>query len=122
MSDLRAPVLTGWSFGDVLTQFTWHKLRRLMMRSESSLQSSRVNTMTSALTTPVLKPTAVRNVLNVVLGDILFKAWYPSFYSEELVGREVERLFVCQWCFKYSKEILPFLAHVVGSDLGRVLG
>ena len=59
------------------------------------------------------KPIAVRNVKNVVLGDTLFKTWYPSFYPKELVGREVDRLYVCQWCFKYSKEPMPFLAHVV---------
>ncbi|EOD45984.1 moz sas family protein [Neofusicoccum parvum] len=51
------------------------------------------------------------NVLNVVLGDLLVKPWYPSFYPEELVGRRVERLYVCQWCFKYSKELIPFLGH-----------
>ncbi|MCJ1411752.1 hypothetical protein MMC19_005844 [Ptychographa xylographoides] len=59
------------------------------------------------------KPPAksTRNVLNVVLGDTLFKTWYPSFYPEEVVGRDVERLYICQWCFKYSKELMPFLAH-----------
>lgn len=57
------------------------------------------------------------NVLNVVLGDLLVKPWYPSFYPEELVGRRVERLYVCQWCFKYSKELIPFLGHTV--SVGR---
>ncbi|KAK8242541.1 acyl-CoA N-acyltransferase [Phyllosticta capitalensis] len=51
------------------------------------------------------------NVINVVLGDLLIKPWYPSFYPEELVGRKIERLYVCQWCFKYSKELIPFLGH-----------
>ena len=53
------------------------------------------------------------NVRNVVLGDILFKTWYPSFYPEELVSREVDRLHVCQWCFKYTPEIMKFSAHCV---------
>ncbi|KAK7727434.1 SAS complex subunit [Botryosphaeria dothidea] len=58
------------------------------------------------------RPAAMEpNVLNVVLGDLLVKPWYPSFYPEELVGRRVERLYVCQWCFKYSKELIPFLGH-----------
>lgn len=61
----------------------------------------------------VPKPIADRNVQNVVLGDILFKTWYPSFYPEEIVGREVEILYICQWCFKYSKELIPFVAHAV---------
>ncbi|KAH8724399.1 histone acetyltransferase MYST2 [Phaeosphaeriaceae sp. PMI808] len=52
------------------------------------------------------------NVLEVVFGSLLIKPWYPSFYPEELVGRKVERLYVCQWCFKYSKELMPFLAHL----------
>jgi len=72
----------------------------------------------STLTSPIAaqlngeKP-ADLNVRNVVLGDILFKTWYPSFYPEELVGREAERLHVCQWCFKYTKELIPYLAHIV---------
>ncbi|CAF9907434.1 MAG: hypothetical protein ALECFALPRED_003327 [Alectoria fallacina] len=71
---------------------------------------------TNALASPLAthrnkeKP-ADLNVRNVVLGDILFKTWYPSFYPEELVGRELERLFVCQLCFKYSKDLMPYLAH-----------
>ena len=79
--------------------------------------SSTTNALASHLTSP--KPNRNRekpadlNVRNVVLGDILFKAWYPSFYPEELVGRQLERLYVCPWCFKYSKELMPYLAHIV---------
>lgn len=58
------------------------------------------------------KPSTDPNVLEVVFGSLLIKPWYPSFYPEELVGRKVERLMVCQWCFKYSKEVLPFLGHL----------
>lgn len=61
---------------------------------------------------PPLKAVADRNVRYVVLGDFLFKAWYPSYYPEELVGKEVDKLYVCQWCFKYTKDIIPFLGHV----------
>ena len=57
------------------------------------------------------------NVLEVVFGSLLIKPWYPSFYPEELVGRRVERLYVCQWCFKYSKELMAFLGHLVGFSL-----
>ncbi|KAF2635809.1 hypothetical protein P280DRAFT_410882 [Massarina eburnea CBS 473.64] len=57
------------------------------------------------------KPPVDPNVLEVVLGPLLIKPWYPSFYPEELVGRRVERLHVCEWCFKYTKELLPFLGH-----------
>ncbi|KAI9676846.1 MAG: hypothetical protein M1817_006685 [Caeruleum heppii] len=56
-----------------------------------------------------------RNILRVVLGDLLFDTWYESFYPEELVNggkHEVERLYVCRWCFKYSKELMPYMAHV----------
>ncbi|KAI4125400.1 MAG: hypothetical protein LQ338_004262 [Usnochroma carphineum] len=51
------------------------------------------------------------NVQQVVLGDIIFKTWYPSYYPEELVGRDIDRLYVCQWCFKYCRDVVPFLAH-----------
>ncbi|KAL9613766.1 MAG: hypothetical protein Q9167_001711 [Letrouitia subvulpina] len=41
-----------------------------------------------------LSKTADLNVKHVILGDILFETWYPSFYPEELVGRELERLYL----------------------------
>ena len=66
----------------------------------------------SVQTSPA-KAAANKRIHNVVLGDILFRAWYPSYYPDELVGKEVERLYICQWCFKYSKEILPYIGHVV---------
>lgn len=71
--------------------------------------------LSSAQTPP--KPIADLNVQHVVLGELLFKTWYPSLYPEEIVGRELERLYVCQWCFKYSKELITFLAHTVRDRL-----
>ncbi len=61
------------------------------------------------------KRAATPNVLEVVFGSLLIKPWYPSFYPEELVGRKVERLYVCQWCFKYSKELTGFIKHMVSA-------
>ncbi|KAI9816606.1 MAG: hypothetical protein M1827_001739 [Pycnora praestabilis] len=58
------------------------------------------------------KNAADRNIAHVVLGDLCFPTWYHSFYPEELVGRQTDRLYVCRWCFKYSKELMPYLAHV----------
>ncbi|KAF2687802.1 hypothetical protein K458DRAFT_294644 [Lentithecium fluviatile CBS 122367] len=58
------------------------------------------------------KPPPGPNVTEVVFGSLLIKPWYPSFYPEELVGRKIERLYVCQWCFKYAKELVPFLGHL----------
>lgn len=63
-------------------------------------------------TTPKKSPTEP-NVLNVVLGNLQIKPWYPSFYPEDLVGRKAERLYVCESCFRYSKELMPYLAHRV---------
>ncbi|OAG15160.1 hypothetical protein CC77DRAFT_947391 [Alternaria alternata] len=76
-----------------------------------------VASMTSTPSAPALKPSqkplSGPNVLEVVFGSLLIQPWYPSFYPEELVGRRVERLYVCQWCFKYSKELLGFIGHLV---------
>ncbi|KAF2258105.1 hypothetical protein CC78DRAFT_479640 [Lojkania enalia] len=58
------------------------------------------------------KPSADPNVLEVVFGSLLIKPWYPSFYPEELVGRTVQRLYVCHLCFKYGKELMGFLGHL----------
>ncbi|KZF21786.1 hypothetical protein L228DRAFT_261915 [Xylona heveae TC161] len=57
------------------------------------------------------------NIRNVVLGDLLFRTWYPSFYPDDLVGRDLERLYVCRWCFKYSRELIPFLRHLKACDM-----
>ncbi|KAI8939000.1 hypothetical protein NX059_004844 [Plenodomus lindquistii] len=61
---------------------------------------------------PTQKPPTGPNVLEVVFGSLLIKPWYPSFYPEDLVGRRVERLYVCQWCFRYTKELVGFLGHL----------
>lgn len=55
------------------------------------------------------------SIQHVALGDVLFKTWYPSYYPEGLVGRELDRLYVCQWCFKYCPDLVPYLAHRVTS-------
>lgn len=60
----------------------------------------------------VVRKQAEPNVLHVVLGNLLIKPWYPSFYPEDLVGSRTERLYVCQWCFRYSRELMPYLAHM----------
>lgn len=76
--------------------------------------------------TPGASASALRNIKNVVLGDTLFQTWYPSFYPEELVGKTADRLYVCRWCFKYSKEAEPYVAHtkvceLKGDKLGRAV-
>lgn len=54
------------------------------------------------------------NVANVVLGNLHIKPWYPSFYPEDLGGgRKTDWLYVCQWCFKYTSEIMKYSAHCV---------
>jgi hypothetical protein len=56
----------------------------------------------------------VLNVHDVVLGSLIIKPWFSSEgYPEELVGKNVDRLYVCQWCFKYTKELVGFLRHLV---------
>lgn len=57
------------------------------------------------------------NVLSVVLGNLLIKPWYPSFYPQELVGSKIDRLYICQWCFRYSKELMPFVSHTRACQL-----
>ncbi|CZT14223.1 related to histone acetyltransferase (MysT1) [Ramularia collo-cygni] len=55
---------------------------------------------------------AAPNVTNVVLGNLHIKPWYPSFYPEDLIGgRKADWLYVCQWCFKYTPEIMKYCAH-----------
>ena len=68
--------------------------------------------LSKARSTSPLRATNL-SIQHVALGDVLFKTWYPSYYPEGLVGRELDRLYVCQWCFKYCPDLVPFLAHRV---------
>jgi hypothetical protein len=63
--------------------------------------------------TSTSKPAMEPNVKEVVLGNLWINTWYPSFYSEELVGKVLDRLYVCQWCFKYTKNLVPYIDHTV---------
>ena len=60
------------------------------------------------------RPPMQPNVANAVLGNLHIKPWYPSFYPEDLRGgRKTDWLYVCQWCFKYTHEIMKYSAHCV---------
>lgn len=86
---------------------------------------------------PPLTPRADRNIDKVVLGNICFKTWYPSYYNKEVLGDAsgnvgahnhgggakmgggkkdkealLDRLYVCPSCFKYSKELVSWTGHV----------
>jgi len=102
-----------------------------------SASARRMSVTPSVASTATTKPsTAERNIDNVVLGDMMFRAWYPSYHVKEIVGKEVvegkkemlERLYVCNHCFKYSKELMNWLVHVracerrFGGALGVVPG
>lgn len=93
-------------------------------RKMPTATARRAVSLTPSLSSSTSKPSAAavptleRNVDNVVLGDILFRAWYPSRHVKEIVGREVveekemlERLYVCKHCFKYSKELMGWVGH-----------
>ena len=77
-------------------------------RAAANAATGKVNAATVAA---VASP--LRNVQAVVLGDTLFRTWYPSFYPEELVAPETDRLHVCRWCFKYAADLERYLGHTV---------
>ncbi|KAK5995544.1 Males-absent on the first protein [Cladobotryum mycophilum] len=83
-----------------------------------------------------------RNIDKVVLGNLCFRTWYPSYYGKEVLGDTsgnakggskdgakdtggkaqskkdkehqpmLERLYVCPSCFKYAKELVAWWGHV----------
>ncbi|TKA30438.1 hypothetical protein B0A50_02665 [Salinomyces thailandicus] len=83
--------------------------------------STMAATMSSVSSATVLSPNRTPNrppasmqgtVANLFLGNLYVKPWYPSFYPEELVGgRKTDALYVCQWCFRYTPEIMKYSAH-----------
>lgn len=61
---------------------------------------------------PSKSPTGSNSTVNhVVLGDLLFRTWYPSIYPEDLVAKDTDRLYVCRWCFRYSSDVAAFVRH-----------
>lgn len=89
---------------------------------------------------PPPTPRSDRNIDKVVLGNISFKSWYPSYYGKDVLGDPsgnnvegggkngakvggkvgggkkapymLERLYVCPYCFKYAKDLTPWWTHV----------
>ena len=53
------------------------------------------------------------NVRSIVFGKCLLKPSYPSLYREEVVGKVVERLYVCPACFRYTNYLMSHLGHMV---------
>ena len=63
---------------------------------------------------PVKSPKRLKpDIHYVVFGNVLFPTWYLSFYPDALVGKELDRLHVCQWCFKYTDDQARYLSHTV---------
>ncbi|KAL4818034.1 acyl-CoA N-acyltransferase [Aspergillus spinulosporus] len=52
-----------------------------------------------------------RNAQHVVLGNLRFQTWYQSIYPEDLVSKDTDTLYVCQWCFRYSCDIKKYASH-----------
>lgn len=78
-------------------------------RSTPSRRPSKKSTIISA------NPYSL-NVLNAILGDRIITPYYPSLYREEFIGTEtLERLWVCEKCFKYGVDGGKVWAHRVGS-------
>lgn len=100
---------------------------------------SKAPPQTSPDTTKNPAQTTDRNIDKVVLGDICFRTWYPSYYNKDVLGDAprpaggpaagggsgkapkkaerdaspvLDRLYVCPRCFKYSKELVTWLEHV----------
>lgn len=54
------------------------------------------------------------NVEEVILGDRIVSPSFASLYREELVGTEtIRRLYVCEGCFKYTKDAVAYVGHRV---------
>lgn len=128
-----------------------HRTSSLVRPHGPSVQPPRFDrTATASSDSPTMAPKALerpppradRNIDKVVLGNICFRTWYPSYYGKEVLGDSsgsarggshdggkdmggksasrkdrhhqtmLERLYVCPCCFKYSKELVPWWGHV----------
>ncbi|PGH18653.1 hypothetical protein AJ80_04400 [Polytolypa hystricis UAMH7299] len=60
--------------------------------------------------------TPARNIDKVILGNLLFQTWFHSLYPEDLVGKGIDRLYVCQWCFRYTCDEVAYTGHTPVCD------
>lgn len=61
---------------------------------------------------PVAKQLSIRKVF---YGSREIAPWYPSSYHEDLIGKhELEVLYVCSTCFKYTTDLAIHAAHSTG--------
>ena len=116
------------------------------------LSASRGRQLEAPITATTRTQRLERNILNVVLGNLLFETWYPSLYPEEALFHDtnhnnnnnhddddddddeddhergearagpsahtsqrppLDRLYVCPSCFRYGRELMPYLTHMV---------
>ncbi|CEJ94957.1 hypothetical protein VHEMI10461 [[Torrubiella] hemipterigena] len=119
-------------------------LQQPQQQQQQRLPATRVERMIPPSVTPVPAPkppvvekklSADRNIDMVVLGNLCFKTWYPSYYGKEVLGDTsgnsargakdydakhhkkgetamLDRLYVCPHCFKYAKEIVTWWGHL----------
>lgn len=59
------------------------------------------------------KKTGEVTVKEVVLGNMQMKPAHGANYPVELVGKEVEKLYVCEYCFKYTEDVCKMVGHLV---------
>lgn len=52
-------------------------------------------------------------VKEVILGSVVMTPAHGANYPVELVGKEVEKLYVCEFCFKYTDDVSKIVGHSV---------
>lgn len=52
-------------------------------------------------------------VKEVILGNVVMTPVHGANYPVELVGKEVEKLYVCEFCFKYTDDVSKIVGHSV---------
>ncbi|RDW73735.1 histone acetyltransferase-2 [Coleophoma crateriformis] len=104
--------------------------RRMSKTSSSSsgVMTTTTNTSKSSMDAEKEK-LRERNIEQVIFGNIAFKAWYPSYYPASVLmeggksrgegdsievgkGIVVPRLYVCNRCFAYGREVIEWWKHV----------
>ncbi|KAI5287491.1 hypothetical protein KEM54_005960 [Ascosphaera aggregata] len=53
-----------------------------------------------------------RTLPYVVLGNVRFRTWFDNIYPEEIVPRDTDTIYVCQYCFRYTPCEDSFVIHL----------
>ncbi|KAB5526365.1 acyl-CoA N-acyltransferase [Coniochaeta sp. 2T2.1] len=115
-------IATQHKLGTLTLSTTTPKPQKAALPNKHPRQSSHLVTPSSASPHAPrgTKPSSDRNIDKVVLGDICFRAWYPSYYGKEVLGWDNSHHHHSQQAAHYDNATSSSHSHAGSKDGGAV--